>query len=112
METAAQNCSKTAQARKQVEKMNFESFKGMPTVFKHPTRKMFLTPHVDDALVVSRAEDWTRFSEVVRKQLTMNAKGPFEYGSNNNLLPEEEGGLVEARNLCAAEPSYIKKTST
>ena len=44
-----------------VEKMNFESYNGMPTVFKHSTRKMFLMIHVDDVLVASGIEDWTWF---------------------------------------------------
>ena len=33
----------------------------------------------------------------------MNAEGPFEYGSNNFLVPEEESGLGNAGNLCATK---------
>ncbi|CAK9101753.1 Reverse transcriptase Ty1/copia-type domain-containing protein [Durusdinium trenchii] len=93
-----------------VEKMNFESYKGMPTVFKRSTRKMFLMIHVDDVLVASGIEDGTWFSKMVRKQLTMNAEGPFEYGSNNTFYYLKKKVVLARQGIFVQpNPSCIKK---
>ena len=90
--------------------MSFESYKGMPTVFKHSTRKMFLMIHVDDVLVASGVEDWTWFSKMVRKQLTMSAEGPFEYGSNNTFCYLKKKVVLARQGIFVQpNPSYIKK---
>ena len=92
-----------------VEKMNFESYKGMPKVFKHSTRKMFLMIHVDDVLGASGVEDWTWFSEIVRKQLTMNAEGSFQYGSNNTFYYLKKKVVLARQGIFVQpNPSYIK----
>ena len=66
--------------------------------------------HVDDVLVASGIEDWTWFSEMVRKQLTMNAEGPFEYGSNNTFYYLKKKVVLARQGIFVQpNPSYIKK---
>ena len=93
--------------------MNFESYNGMPTVFKHSTRKMIFMIHVEDVLVASGVEDWTWCSEMVRKQLTLKAKRLFEHGSDNALYYMKKTVVLARQGIFAQpNPSHIKKWSS
>jgi len=47
---------------------------------------------------------------MVRKQLTMNAEGPFEYGSNNTFYYLKKKVVLARQGIFVQpNPSYIKK---
>ena len=93
-----------------VEKAGFQSYKGMPTVFKHVERKIFMMIHVDDVLVTCNPDDWAWFSTMVRTHLTMNSEGPFRFNSGETLYYLKKKVMLARQGIfIQPNPSYIKK---
>ena len=53
------------------EQHGFESFPGMPTIFRHVSRELFPTIHVDDILLVGSEADIQWYDETFKKIFTM-----------------------------------------
>ncbi len=53
------------------EQYGFESFPGMPTIFRHVNKDLYMTIHVDDILQVGSESDIQWYDETFRKIFTM-----------------------------------------
>ena len=87
----------------------FESFSGMPTVYRHKSRMMFLTIHVDDVMLVRGEEDFVWFRSVTTT-LTMKSSAPH-YARSGDVLYylKKRISLLEPGILIQPNPSYISK---
>ena len=63
-----------------VQSMGFISFEAMPTVFRHGERRVYLTIHVDDLLVIGSTFDCQWFLSELEKNFNVKSNGPFPYG--------------------------------
>ena len=55
---------------------DFIPFEGLVTVYKHKTKRMYLTIHVDDLLVIGSNDDRNWFKTELSKTFTMKCEGP------------------------------------
>ena len=85
-----------------VQEIGFESFEAMPTVFRHATKKMFLTVHVDDVLLVGSTFDCNWCLEELAKKFSLKSNGPFPVGKDaelqylkKNILVTSDGIFIE-----------------
>ena len=53
------------------EQYGFESFPGMPTIFRHVNKDLYMTIHVDDILLVGSESDIQWYDETFRQIFTM-----------------------------------------
>ena len=60
-----------------VSKFNFIPFEGMVTVYKHKTKCMYITIHVDDLLVIGSQDDCEWFKSEISKCFTVKSEGPY-----------------------------------
>ena len=81
-----------------VQSMGFVSFEAMPTVLKHGEKKIYLTIHVDDLLVIGSIFDCNWFLAELSKHLNLKSDGPFPCGqvaevqySKKNLIWTPDG---------------------
>ena len=87
----------------------FECFSGMPTVFRHKVRKIFLTIHVDDILLVCSEQDGEWFKSITTS-LTMKMDGPHKPGSGDmSYYLKKRWTLLEQGVFVQPNPSYIHK---
>ena len=75
------------------EEHGFESFPGMPTIFRHISRELFLTIHVDDILVIGSADDIQWYDKTFKQIFTMK---------NSEMCSVASGGEI----------NYLKKRIT
>ena len=85
-----------------VQSMGFISFDAMPTVFKHGEKKLYLTIHVDDLLVVGSMFDCKWFLEELARHFSLKSSGPFPCGQpaevqylKKNLVITPDGISIE-----------------
>ena len=60
-----------------VNQLDFISFEGMVTVYKHKVKQMYITIHVDDLLVIGSNDDCNWFKEEISKCFTVKSDGPY-----------------------------------
>ena len=88
---------------------DFECFVGMPTVFRHKVRKIFLTIHVDDILLVCSEQDGEWFKSITTS-LTMKTDGPYRPGSGDMFYYLKKRWTLLAQGVFVQpNPSYIHK---
>ena len=85
-----------------VQDIGFESFEPMPTVFRHTSRRVFLTVHVDDVLLIGSTFDCNWCLEELSKKFSLKSNGPFPVGQTaelqylkKNILVSSEGIVIE-----------------
>ncbi len=85
-----------------VSKLNFIPFEGMVTVYKHQTKIMYVTIHVDDLLVIGSRDDCVWFREEISKCFTVKCDGPYSVDEKwecqylkRTLICTETGIVVE-----------------
>lgn len=82
---------------------------GSPTIFKHNERKMYLTVHVDDIMVVSSQNDAEWFLDQI-KMLTLKRDGPHEQGSHQKVFYlKKQITLMNDGILIQPSATYIPK---
>ena len=57
--------------------MGFIAFEPMPTVFRHTDRRVYLTIHVDDLLVIGSDFDCKWFLNELSLHFNLKSSGPF-----------------------------------
>ena len=74
----------------------------MPTVFKHSSRKIFLTVHVGDVLLIGSTFDCNWCLEELAKKFSLKSNGPFPVGRDaavqylkNNVFITSDGIIIE-----------------
>ena len=60
-----------------VGRFDFIPFEGMVTVYKHKTKCMYVTIHVDDLLVIGSNDDCNWFKTELSKTFTVKCEGPY-----------------------------------
>ena len=86
-------------------------YPGSPTIFKHKDdeRKIFITIHVDDIMVVSSQNDAEWFLEQI-KMLTLKKDGPHDQGSNQKVFYlKKQITLMDDGILIQPSSTYIPK---
>ena len=83
----------------------FIPFKGMPTIFRHPSKKIFLTIHVDDVLIVADGEGYEWFRHATRS-LTLKVEGPFHQDSHQTIY------YLKKRITLSSEGIFIQPNSS
>ncbi len=85
-----------------VQSMGFVSFEAMPTVFKHGEKKIYLTIHVDDLLVIGSTFDCNLFLKGLSKHFNLKSNGPFPCGQvakvqylKKNVISIPDGIAIE-----------------
>ena len=85
-----------------VNQLDFISFEGMVTVYKHRVKRMYITIHVDDLLVVGSHDDCNWFKEQISKCFTVKSDGPYNIDDKwecqylkRTLICTESGIVVE-----------------
>ena len=85
-----------------VQEIGFESFEPMPTVFEHSARRIFLTVHVDDVLLIGSTFDCNWCLEELAKKFSLKSNGLFPVGRNaevqylkKNIFITNDGIVIE-----------------
>ena len=85
-----------------VSKFNFIPFEGMVTVYKHKTKCMYITIHVDDLLVIGSQDDCEWFKSEISKCFTVKSEGPYSLDERwecqylkGTLIRNETGIVIE-----------------
>ena len=85
-----------------VNQLDFISFEGMVTVYKHKVKQMYVTIHVDDLLVIGSHDDCNWFKEEISKCFTVKSDGPYSTDDKwesqylkRTLICNETGIVVE-----------------
>ena len=85
-----------------VNQLDFISFEGMVTVYKHKVKQMYITIHVDDLLVIGSNDDCNWFKEEISKCFTVKSDGPYSTDEKwesqylkRTLICNESGIVVE-----------------
>ena len=96
-----------------VQTMGFIGFEPMPTVFCHSDRRIFLTIHVDDLLVIGSEFDCGWFLKELSVHFNLKSNGPFrcdqpaevqylkKIGTKNNVAD------LNTKNLSVARRRYL-----
>ena len=63
-----------------VSRFDFIPFEGMVTVYKHKTKCIYVTIHVDDLLAIGSNDDCNWFKTELSKTFTVKSEGPYSVG--------------------------------
>ena len=85
-----------------VQQMGFVAFEPMPTVFRHTDRRVYLTIHVDDLLVIGSDFDCKWFLKELSLHFNLKSSGPFSSSDpaevqylKKNIIITPDGIVVE-----------------
>ena len=85
-----------------VQQMGFIAFEPMPTVFRHTDRRVYLTIHVDDLLVIGSDFDCKWFLNELSLHFNLKSSGPFSSSEpaevqylKKNIIITPDGIVVE-----------------
>ena len=85
-----------------VQQMGFIAFEPMPTVFRHTDRRVYLTIHVDDLLVIGSDFDCKWFLSELSLHFNLKSSGPFSSTEpaevqylKKNIIITPDGIVVE-----------------
>ena len=85
-----------------VQQMGFIAFEPMPTVFRHTERRVYLTIHVDDLLVIGSDFDCKWFLDELSLHFNLKSSGPFSSSEpaevqylKKNIIITPDGIVVE-----------------
>ena len=93
-----------------VQSMGFISFDAMPTVFRHGEKKVYLTIHVDDLLVIGSQFDCKWFLAELSQHFKLKSNGPFQCGQTAEVQYLKKNIIITPDGI-AIEPckQYIPK---
>ena len=93
-----------------VQSMGFMPFDAMPTVFRHGEKKVYLTIHVDDLLVIGSQFDCKWFLDELSQHFKLKSNGPFQCGQTAEVQYLKKNIIITPDGI-AIEPckQYIPK---